>query len=105
MLKRYVFKNKTILIKPKKIFAINKYIILIDGYTISIGNLNNKLIFIPKYIFFYKNKKILESEKLLFDSYSFAKYIKLRKCKENIYENQILRNEEDEQIGELIILN
>ena len=105
MLKRYVFKNKTILIKPKKIFAINKYIILIDGYTISVGNLNNKLIFIPKYIFFYKNKKILESEKFLFDSYSFAKYIKLRKCKENIYENQILRNEEDEQIGELIILN
>ena len=105
MIKKYIFKTKTILIKPKKIFSNDENIFLIDGYTIIVGNLNDKLIFIPKYIFFYVNKKLLESEKSFFNSYSFIKYIKLRKCIENIYENQILKNENNEKIGELIILN
>ena len=63
-----------------KIKVKDKYVYLIGPRSISIGNINNDLLFISKCLFVYCNFRILEKEKNLLFSKTIKEYITLRKC-------------------------
>ena len=105
MIKKNVFQNKNLPYQLSKIFSLKGNIFLVDNSKLIIGNLNDEFLFIPKYILNYKYYIILENEKSYFNSCSIGEYIELSDCKEDIKEKQIMKNENSEEIGELIILN
>ena len=91
-------------LNQKKIFKIkNNNYFLIDNYNkdILIGNINNKLIFIPKYNLYYKTPEILNQEKEILLEKSIEEYINIRNYNEN---NMPLIKENKEMIGELTIV-
>ena len=61
-----------------KIKIKNKYVFLININSISIGYINDELLFIPKFLFFYNNYMILEREINLLFSNNIQDYIKYR---------------------------
>ena len=68
--------------------------------------MNNKNIFIPKYILIYNSSEILNNEKkiLLSDSFSINEYIKFSIPIENKNNYKLLKNEKNEELGKLIII-
>jgi hypothetical protein len=71
-----------------------------------VGNLNNQLSFSPKYIFFYNSIDLIGEEKIKLNSYSIKDYITMNKCENSfINKEQHLKNQNNEIIGKLIILN
>ena len=98
--------NKKIPIFIKELLFRNNNIIYINKPKLIIGNLDNINIFIPKFVFDYNlSDKIEIEKKKILDSKSIEEYIKLRKCVVNNYKLQILKNENDEEIGKLIIVS
>ena len=69
--------EKIILSQKKYLKWLEKifFLIIIQNNIITIGNLKNELIFIPKYIFNYRSLLILDSEKKFLNSYSIKDYI------------------------------
>ena len=89
-------------IKKINIF-VNDYVNIVTEKKIFIGNLNDKFIFMPKYILFYQQQKIfLKEQKNLLKS-SFEKYIESFNCDLQKGEEQILK-EKNKKIGKLIVL-
>ena len=88
-----------------KIKVKDKYIYLIGSHSISIGNINNDLLFIPKCFFVYFNLNILEKEKNLLFSNIIQNYIRLRKCSEVNENIQPLIEGNKNIIGNMIVLN
>jgi hypothetical protein len=103
MINKYHFNGK-IQKFPIKIKVSNDYIYLIDSLSISIGNLNDDLIFIPICILVYETLIISDAEKDLLLSNSIKDYIRLRKCTEINNKIQSLIKEKNEQIGNMIVL-
>ena len=88
-----------------KIKVKDKYIYLINSHSISIGNINNDLLFITKCFFVYFNLNILEKEKNLLFSNIIQNYIRLRKCSEVNENIQPLIEGNKNIIGNMIVLN
>ena len=103
MINKYHFNGK-IQKFPIKIKVKNNYIYLIDVLSISIGNINAHLIFIPICILVFENLIISDAEKDLLFSNTIKDYIRLRKCSEINNKKQTLIKEKNEQIGNMIIL-
>ena len=96
--------NKNIVISPKEILYKEKNIYYFNKPNIIIGNLNRINLFIPKYIFSYKLKEIYDSEKKILIFNKVDEYITMRKCSDIfVNELQILKNENNEEIGNFII--
>ena len=97
--------NKKLSIKPKNIIIKNGIIYLFEGNYITIGNINEQLLFIPKYICFYSDLGTLEEEKKLLISNKIKEYIISRKCNINNHNNQTLIKGNNKIIGKLLILH
>ena len=57
------------------VFLKDNNIYIIDSYKIILGNINDELLFIAKYIFSYNSKDILEKEKDVIYYTSIKEYI------------------------------
>jgi hypothetical protein len=88
----FLFKDKNISIKPNMIFSRDNNIYLIDSIKIIFGNINEQFLFIPEYIFSYKNKAAFDQEKEIINSIPISKYIKQRKCNQNYPDIQNLKD-------------
>ena len=105
IIKPYLSKREEIIFKPINFyFKENKYFFYINNDLI-IGNINENHQFITEIIISYNNLFILEKEKKLFENNKFNEYIKYRNCNINTGNKQALINENQEQIGQLIILS
>ena len=82
----------------------NNNIYFIKNNKIIVGNYNDIPKILTKFVFNYKDGIIMSEIKII-KSYGINKYIKLRKCNENIKDLQILRNENQEEIGKFFIVN
>ena len=89
-----------------KIKVKNKYIYLIDinSNSVSIGSINDNLLFTPKFLFFYNNFIILEREFNLLFQNTITKYIEFRKCLEANNNIQTLIEGKNNKIGNMIVL-
>ena len=90
MIKKDIFNNK-LYIKPYKI-NVRKNDLFINDNSLSlliIGNLNEKLLFIPKFKLKYNKLNYLHSDKEFFKSNSFEEYLKSKECKTGDKENEI----------------
>ena len=98
--------NKKIPIFPKELYFKKNFIIYVNNPKIIIGNLNENNLFTPKYVFEYNSSNIVQKErKIIFNSKAIKEYIKSRKCSEYNYKLQNLKDEKDEEIGRLIVMN
>ena len=92
--------NKKIPIFPKELYFKNKFIIYVNNPKIIIGNLNEKNLFTPKFVFEYNSSTIVPKErKIILNSKTIKEYIKLRKCSEYTFKLQKIKDEKDEEIG------
>ena len=84
-----IFSYNKIYIKKKNIFIKNNNIYLLYNKNIIIGDINEKLIFNPKYILAYKDSNFLNSAKPKIFSYKIEDYLnsKLRIPNRNNYDN------------------
>ena len=93
---------------PKELYFMSNNIIYIikSNKNIIIGNLNEKNIFIPKYVFIFKSIENLENEKnkIWTNSFSIKKYKQKSKPIDNNINFRIFKNEENEEIYKLVIL-
>ena len=97
--------NKKIPIFPKELYFKNNFIIYVNNPKIIIGNLNDDNIFIPKYVFEYNSSLVVPKErKAILNSKTIKEYIKSKKCTLYNFKLQKLKNENDEDIGKLIIM-
>ena len=97
--------NKKIPIFPKELYFKKKFIIYVNNPKIIIGNLNENNLFIPKFVFEYNSSTIIPNErKIILNSKTIKEYIKLRKCSEYNFKLQKIKDEKDEEIGKLIIM-
>ena len=97
--------NKKIPIFPKELYFKKNYIIYVNNPKIIIGNLNEKNLFTPKFVFEYNSSTIVPKErKIILNSKAIKEYIKLRKCSEYTFKLQKIKDEKDEEIGKLIIM-
>ena len=99
-----IFNDNEINIISRKIFYSNNNIYLAYSKKISIGKLNEALLFIPKYIIIYDSNKILKSEKNYLLENTIKNYINELKCDINNPNLQILKDKK-RNIGQLIVLN
>ena len=90
-------------IKIKIIYKEGDLLIYFNN-TIEIGNLNEQLLFIPKYIFIFKNKNRLEIELGNIMNNSIDDYLKYRKCNVKSKEPHNLFNSSMENIGVFFLL-
>ena len=104
LIKNHLFQSKEIYLEPKQLFYQNNNIFLIDNKSIIIGKINEELIFISEYILLYKSMEILKYELKHLLTKTIIDYIRYRKCVENNLNKQILRNKNNEDIGQLFIL-
>ena len=104
MINEYDYIYPKILIKSKQLFIKEDNLYLIDDNSINIGNINNQLLFIPKYIIFFDNLRTLNEEREKLFKLSINDYIESRKCLENNDNIQTLIQENNEEIGKLIVL-
>ena len=74
-------------IKKKNIFIKNNTIYLLYEKNIAIGDINEKLMFIPKYILAYKDTNLLNSAKPNIFSYKIDDYLKSKLKKNSNYMN------------------
>ena len=101
-----LFTNKEQPFQSTEVFFKNDNIYIIESNNIYIGNLNNQLSFSPKYIFSYNSIDLIGEEKSKINLNSIEDYIKMNKCKHlSSDKEQYLKNQNDETIGKLIILN
>ena len=105
MIKSIFFDKTKNIFKKRKIIFENEKLYLIYSTKITIGNLNEKLLFIPSYIFTYNSPEILESEKETLLSLHIKRYINSLFCELNNYGIQELKNEENMELGQLLILS
>ena len=109
----YMFEGQKIKIKAIKIFKKDNNIFLplmIDknNVFVTIGNLNEELIFHSISCLRYKNPNIFETEKNNLLNQSFKDYIISRKCQDNDFNVQNLINEidkNDPEIGQFLRIN
>ena len=90
-----------------KIKVKDNYIYLINSklISISIGKINDNLIFIPICLLVYDTLGILKEEKKLLFSNEIKDYLRLRKCSETIENMQtLIKDKKNEEIGNVIIL-
>jgi len=82
-----------------KISINNNYVFLIDTklISISIGKINEKLLFIPLCLLAYKNKRIQDEEKHLLFSNTIIDYLRLRKCSETNKNMQTLIKDQENE--------
>ena len=100
-----IIKNiHNISIKPNEVFFNNNNIFFIKNNKIIVGNYNDIPKINAKFVFNYKSDSF-DSEKKEIMIHQINEYIRLRKCNENIQDLQILRNENDEEIGKFFIIN
>ena len=106
MIKRHIFNNK-LYIKSNKINVRQNVLFIYDNSLslLIIGNLNEKLLFIPKFKLKYSKLNYLESGKEFFKSNSFEEYLKSKECKTGDKENEIFIYNNSEKIANLTILN
>ena len=90
-------------IKPNEVYFNDNNIYFIKNKNIIVGNYNDIPKILTKYVFSYKDNTF-NSEKKEIVSHEIDEYIRLRKCKDNIKELQILRNENNEEIGKFFIV-
>ena len=94
---KYMFEGKNISIKPISIFnkEYNIFLSLINNpfVFVTIGNLNNELIFVGNSCLCYYNLKTFEDEKKILLNKSLKDYIISRKCQENGSNSQTLKKE------------
>jgi hypothetical protein len=92
-----MFEGKSISLKPISIFNKENNIFLSFIYKpsvfVTIGNLDNELIFIGNSCLCYYNSKTFENEKKILLNKSFKDYIISRKCQENDSKAQTLKKE------------
>ena len=90
MIKKDIFNNK-LYIKPYKINVWQNDLFIYDNSLslLIIGNLNEKLLFIPKFKLKYSKWNYLESGREFFKFNSFEEYVKLKECKTGDKENEI----------------
>jgi len=101
-----LFTNKEQLFQSSEIFSKNDDIYIIESNNIYVGNLNDELLFIPKYIFSYNSIDLIGEEKEKLNSSFIEEYMKKNKCKKLFSESeQQLKNQNNETIGKLIILS
>ena len=94
--------SKLINNEEKKInIFINDKVNIVNEKKIAIGNLNDKFIFIPKYLLFYSKNFSTEKKKLI--KSPFEKYIESFQCNLEKEDGQILK-EKNKNIGKLIVL-
>ena len=97
-----LFTNKEQLFKSTEIFSQNDDMYIIESNNIYVGNLNDELLFIPKYIFSYNSIDLMGEEKTKLNSCSIEEYMKKNKCKKLFSESeQQLKNQNNEIIGQL----
>ena len=99
-----LFTNKEQLFQSTEILFKKDYIYIIESNNIYVGNLNDELLFIPKYIFSYNSIDLIEEEKAKLNLSSLEEYMKKNKCKIYLSEQQ-MKNQNNETIGKLIILS
>ena len=104
VIKPYLSINEKITFDPTKLFNKDNKICFYYNNNIIIGNINEKHIFTSSTILSYKSLDIFNNEKKIFLSHSINKYFALRNCKQNNLNKLILINENNEEIGELILL-
>jgi len=105
----YIFEGQTIRIKPISLFhkVNNIFISLINKpiVFITIGNLNDELIFIGNSFLSYNNSENFVDERDILLTKSFKDYLISRNCQENILNPQTLKKEIDNKfydIGQFI---
>lgn len=76
-----LFTNKEQLFQSSEIFSKNDDIYIIESNNIYVGNLNDELLFIPKYIFSYNSIDLIGEEKEKLNSSFIEEYMKKNKCK------------------------
>ena len=111
MINAYEYLNEKIsktdhLIKIK-IKVKNNYIYLINSklISISIGKIDDNLIYIPICLLVYDTLGILDEEKKLVFSNEIKNYLRLRKCSETNKNMQtLIEDKKNEEIGNVIIL-
>ena len=97
--------NNKIPIFPKELYFKNNFIIYVNNPKIIIGSLNDDNIFTPKYVFEYNSSFAIPKEKkTILNSKTIKEYIKSKKCSLYNFKLQKLKNENDEDIGKLIIM-
>ena len=101
-----LFTSKEQLFQSIEIFYKNDDIYIIKSNNIYVGNIHDELLFIPKYIFSYNSIDLIGEEKAKLNSSSLEEYMKKNKCKRLFLESeQQMKNQNNETIGKLIILN
>ena len=98
--------NENIAKLTYKIKVKNKYIYLIgnNSNSISIGSINENLLFTPKFLFIYNNFKILKRELNLLFQKTIKEYIRNRNCLETYKDIQTLIEGKNNKIGSMIVL-
>ena len=98
--------NENIAKLTYKIKVKNKYIYLIgiNSNSISIGSINDNLLFTTKFLFLYNNFIILEREFNLLFQHKIKEYIKFRECLETYKNIQTLIEGKNNKIGNMIVL-
>ena len=98
--------NENIAKLSYKIKVKNKYIYLIgiNSNSISIGSINDNLLFTPKFLFLYNNFIILEREFHLLFQKTIKEYIRIRNCLETYKDIQTLIEGKNNKIGNMIVL-
>ena len=81
------FNDKDIYLESVEIFVKENNIYISGFYNIMIDSLNDKLLYVPKYIFSYKTMDILDLENEKLKSYSIEEYITMNNCINNNYNN------------------
>ena len=81
------FVDKDIYIGSVEIFTKENYIYISDFYTLTVGSLNEQLLYVPKYIFSYQTMDTLDLEKEKILSFSIEVYITMNNCIINNYNN------------------
>ena len=92
-------------IAPNELFFNNNKIFFIKIDKIIVGDYNYIPFILSEFVFIYNSDKILQSEKDQILSNEINEYIVLRKCSKDIKDLQFLKNENDEEIGKLFIIN
>ena len=106
MIDNYEYNNKSFLInslEQRKLLVKEDIVFLFHDMGVEIGRINKQAVFIQKYIFAFDQQDIFESEKQFLISQPVEEYIKKRRCQENYYDIQQLKDENN-YLGDLIIL-
>ena len=96
--------NQNLVIYSYEIIFKNNYIYFIKSKNIIVGDYNDIPLFISKFAFIF-NDEVFENEKKEILFHQINEYIYQRKCNEHNYDLQFLKNEENQELGKLIVIN